>query len=99
MKRENGLTDEARRKSFETRALKRAELKAVDLKIKWTWKFAVTKKCRECTNNQFVEVRDCQIISCANWPGRTGDVCSVQDLQKWEEAFLAFPVNQEIMKA
>ena len=67
------------------------------LRIHWTWKFAVVKKCKNCSNNQRKEIIECTVLHCANWPGRTGHMCSAEDMRKWETVFMADPLNQEIM--
>lgn len=33
---------------------------------------AIRKKCLQCTNNQYSEVRNCEIKECALWPYRSG---------------------------
>lgn len=69
-----------------------------ELKLHWTWKFAVVKKCRNCTNNTFSEIKHCPVLTCALWPGRMGHMCSGEDMKRWEAEFLNNPLNQEIIK-
>jgi hypothetical protein len=33
---------------------------------------SIREKCKDCTNNQLREIRECRIITCALWPYRKG---------------------------
>lgn len=76
----------------------RASIKASSL-VKWSWKIAVKHKCRECTNNQYSEIKHCTIMTCACWPGRLGNLCSAEEMRKWSEEYLKSPLNQEFVTA
>ena len=68
-----------------------------ELQLHWTWKFAVVKKCKNCSNNQRKEITECTVLTCSCWPGRTGHMCSNADLKRWEAVFVADPLNKEIL--
>jgi len=37
-------------------------------------KYAIRMKCRECTGDQQIEIRECPVWSCPLWPYRLGRV-------------------------
>lgn len=64
--------------------------------FKWSWKFAVRYKCRNCTNNQYEDIRKCNVLTCSCWPGRLGKLCTIEEMKKWSEEFMKSDLNREI---
>jgi hypothetical protein len=75
----------------------RASIKAAST-VKWSWKIAVKYKCRECTNNQYTEIKQCNILTCSCWPGRLGTLCNAEEMRRWSEEYMKSPLNQEFVK-
>lgn len=55
---------------------------------------AIRKKCYECSNGQYAEIRDCIIETCPLYPFRTGKRHSKQEEITTEQIALEFMIKE-----
>ena len=75
----------------------KAQMRKTILRLHITGTRCIKWKCRNCTNNRRIEIKECPVLHCALWPLRPNATVSPADLQKWESVFLEDPLNREIM--
>lgn len=49
---------------------------------------AIRAKCKDCTNNQYLEIRECKLKNCSLWPYRMG-----KRPKKEQEANIELPAS------
>ena len=77
----------------------KSQLRKQSLKLHVTATRAIKWKCRNCTNNDRIEVRDCRIMTCSLWPLRPCAKVTPVELHAWEMKFVDDPLNAEILGA